>query len=290
MRRRFGSVLQFAAPIRVMAQRFAFALFVAMAIAILVLFRGETITTERLRTAVLDVVTPVYVVLSQPVDAVARLTDEVRALVALRNENVRLREENARLIRWRDEVSRLKAENEQLRDLLAFVPDPPVRFMTARVVADTGSVFVRSLLVSAGSEAGVAKGQAVLGNAGLVGRVIEAGRNSARILLLTDINSRVPVLIEGSQTRGILAGDNGPRPRIVFIAEQSQLAVGDRVVTSGHGGSLPAGLPVGEVASIEDGSIRVQLFVRGSEVEYVRIADFALSQAAAGDKRAGQNP
>lgn len=281
MRRRFGSVLQFAAPIKVMAQRFAFALLVGMAIAILVLFRGETITTERLRTAVLDIVTPVYVVLSQPLDASARLVEEFNVLMALRTENVRLREENARLIRWRDEVSRLKAENDQLRGLLAFIPDPPVRFITARVVADTGSVFVRSLLVGAGSDAGAAKGQAVLGNAGLVGRVIEAGRHSSRILLLTDINSRVPVLIEGSQARGILAGDNTNRPRMMFLPEQAQVAVGDRVVTSGHGGALPAGLPVGEVASVEDGNVRVQLFVRGSDVEYVRLADFALSGGTA---------
>ncbi len=285
MRRRFGSVLQFAAPIKVMAQRFAFALFVGMAIAILVLFRGETITTERLRTRILDFVTPIYVVLSQPVDAAARLVEEAHALAALRSENVRLQEENARLIRWRDEVSRLKAENEQLRGLLAFIPDPPARFVTARVVADTGSVFMRSLLVSAGSEAGAGKGQAVLGNAGLVGRVIEAGRHGSRILLLTDINSRIPVLIEGSHHRGILAGDNTDRPRVVFLPEQAQVAVGDRVVTSGHGGSLPAGWPVGEVAAIEDGTVRVQLFVRGSDVEYVRIADFSLDRSIAGGRQ-----
>lgn len=290
MRRRFGSVLQFAAPIKVVAQRFALALFVGLAVAILVLFRGETITTERLRTAVLDIVTPVYVVLSQPVDAAARLADEFHALMSLRRENARLREENGRLIRWRDEVSRLKAENEQLRGLLAFVPDPPVRFMTARVVADTSSVFVRSLLVSAGSEAGTAKGQAVLGNAGLVGRVIEAGRHSSRILLLTDINSRIPVLIEGSQARGIMAGDNTNRPRIMFLPEQAQVTVGDRVVTSGHGGALPAGLPVGEVASVEDGNIRIQLFVRGSDIEYVRIADFALNQGASASRPPDGNP
>jgi len=262
-----------------MAQRFAFALFVGMAIALLILFRGETITTARLRTAVLDTVTPVYVVLSRPVDAAARAVGEVRSVIALHSENVRLRDENMRLIRWRDEVSRLKAENEQLRGLLNFIPDPPVRFVTARVVADTGSVFVRSLLVSAGSDVGTAKGQAVLGHAGLVGRVIEAGRNASRILLLTDINSRVPILIEGSQYRGILAGDNTDWPRIVFLPEQAQISVGDRVVTSGHGGALPAGLPVGEVVGLGNGTVRVQLFVRGSDVEYVRVADFSLDRA-----------
>ena len=157
------------------------------------------------------------------------------------------------------------------------MPDRSASFVTARVVADNGGAFVRSVLVAAGSQDGVRKGDAAVTGEGLVGRVAEVGNRSARILLLTDINSRIPVVIERSRDQGILAGDNSDNPRLLYLSHGSQLLAGDRVVTSAAGGALPPGLPIGIVKSVDNGDAAVELFVDWDHVEYLRLLDYRLA-------------
>ena len=88
---------------------------------------------------------------------------------------------------------------------------------------------------------------------GLVGRVAELGDHAARILLLTDLNSRVPVVIEETRERAILSGDNTERPALAYLPPDARVSSGQRVVTSGSGGVLPAGLPIGTVTVGRDG-------------------------------------
>jgi rod shape-determining protein MreC len=111
---------------------------------------------------------------------------------------------------------------------------------------------------------------------GLVGRVTEVGERSARVLLITDINSYVPVVLESSRDRAALAGDNSERPRLLFLPNNAKPQVGERVTTSGHGGVFPAGLPVGVIVSTGDGGVRVQPFVDLDRLENVRLVEYGL--------------
>jgi rod shape-determining protein MreC len=106
--------------------------------------------------------------------------------------------------------------------------------------------------------------------------VVEVGRNSSRLLLLTDLNSRVPVIVEASRYRGVLAGDNSDQPKLIFLPTNAKVNVGDRIVTSGHGGVFPPGLAVGVVSSIGDGNIRIEPLVDFSRIEYVSILRYEL--------------
>ena len=114
-------------------------------------------------------------------------------------------------------AQRLDAENRQLRTMLHFVPDPRSSFISARVIGDHTGAFVREVLISAGEKSGLRKGQAAMTGDGLAGRVSEVGARSARVLLLTDINSRVPVVVERTRDRAILAGDNSNRPQLLYL-------------------------------------------------------------------------
>ncbi len=243
----------------------------------MILGRADPLVFERARTAVTDFVAPILGAVSTPVATVASTLDEVDRLADLRAENARLMVENARLLEWQNVARQLDAENRQLKELMAFVPDQPARYVTVRVVGDTGGSFIRSLLVSAGKRDGVAKGQAAMTGAGLIGRVAEVGERSARILLITDLNSRIPVLVEKSRARAILAGDNSNMPRLEYLTNSAQIVVGDRIVTSGYGQVFPAGLPVGTVVSVGESGIRVQPFDTSDRLEFVRLADFGLT-------------
>jgi rod shape-determining protein MreC len=213
-------------------------------------------------------------VLSRPAASLNEAIATARDLANLRTENERLKRENARLLAWQEAARRLADQNRALQSLLDFKADPQSRYVSARVVGDSGGAFVRSMLLNAGKRDGVAKGQAVVTGDGLVGRIVSAGQWSSRVLLITDINSRVPVVVESARDRAILAGDNTNLPKLVFLPGNSVVKPGDRVVTSGDGGVFPPGLPVGRVASVGDGGIRVQPFVRLDNLEFVRTVDY----------------
>ena len=130
------------------------------------------------------------------------------------------------------------------------------------------------LIIDAGGRDGVVKGQAVISEAGLVGHIVEAGERASRLLLLTDLNSRVPVVVESSRARAILAGNNSDRPKLRFLADNAVPPPGERIVTSGHGGVFPSGLAVGLVAPGDLGGARVEPFADFNRIEYVRVVRY----------------
>ena len=137
--------------------------------------------------------------------------------------------------------------------------------------------FSNTLVINAGSEDGVKKGQAVLSDRGFIGRVSAVAKNSARLLLATDINSRVPVILESTRTRAVMVGRNTGRPKLIHLPAGAQITSSERVITSGHGGVFPPGLPVGLVATVSDRGIEVQQFTDYHQLEFVRIVDFGMT-------------
>jgi rod shape-determining protein MreC len=243
----------------------------------IILGKADQVVFESLRVTVTDAAAPVLDVLSRPLAALADLAARARRLVGVYQDNDRLVEENERLIGWQQAALKLASENAQLRSLLKLAPEPAATYLTARVVANSGGAYIRSLTVHAGSESGVSRGQAAVTGEGLVGRVSEVGSRAARILLVTDLNSRVPVVVEGSQQRALLAGDNSERPCLRYLDTGAAIRIGDRIVTSGQGGVFPPGLPVGVVASLDGEAPRVEPYAELSRVEYLRIVDYGLA-------------
>jgi len=271
-----GQTLHAAAPVRAWAQRFAFLFLVIAAFALMLLGKADTVLVERARSVVTDAMAPVLEVLATPVDTVSDIVEQVQELADLRIDNASLRRENERLRNWQAVAQKLEAENAALRELSHLAAEPEKRFVAARVIGDPGGVFVRSVLINAGARDGLDKGQAAITSDGLAGRVAEVGQRSARVLLLTDINSRVPVVVGTTRERAILGGDNTNQPRLLYMTPGSEIKPGDQVVTSGQGGVFPPGLPVGVVIQADEAVLRVQPFVNWAYMEYVRLVDYEL--------------
>src|SRR5581483_8608716 len=208
---------------------------------------ADTVLVEQARVWALDLASPALEAIARPVAAANRVIADLK-------EFARLREENARLLAWQTAARRLENENDRLRELAHFREGPEASFITARIVGDSVSAYVRGALLNVGRKAGVTPGQAVVTGEGLAGRVAEVGDNSARVLFVTDVNSRLPVLVERTRERAILAGDNSALMRLTLAQTLQGVQRGDRIVTSGHGGSFPVGIPVGEVVQTESGS------------------------------------
>lgn len=240
------------------------------AITLAILTRQGHPLPAHIRHAVTDVVTPVIAALSSPADVFRNLGARTEQLIQLDEDNIRLRDQNAALLHWQTVARRLQTENETLRQLLNVKASPEYRFTTARVVTGSASIFSHTLLLSEGVSDGIVQDQAVITDEGLVGRVIETGEHSSQVLLMTDINSRLPVEIEQTGEKAILAGDNTQRPLLQLANDKLRPAIGQRIVTASDGGVFPAGFVVGEIASIEKGNIRIQPYVNGSRLAFVR--------------------
>ena len=271
---RAGSVARFTTPLRLWSQRFAFLLLLALAVGLIIVSRAETPVAERIRTRVVDAVAPMLDAAARPITTVSGWLDMVAALPTVHAENERLSGQIDQLRQWELAARELEAENRSLRALLSAAAEIPGHHIVARVIADPGGSFVHSLLLNAGRADGVEPGSAVVNAEGLVGRVTEVGERSARVLLVTDLNSRIPVRLALTRDRAILAGDNSDEPRLIYLPTGTSVAPGERIVTSGHDGVLPPGLAVGVVSSVGTEGVRVRPLVNWSRLELVRVVDF----------------
>jgi rod shape-determining protein MreC len=145
------------------------------------------------------------------------------------------------------------------------------------VVADAGGVYAKAVLLSVGPNHGIKRGEIALDERGLVGRITEVGTRSARVLLITDLNSRIPVVLEGSGAHAILVGNNGPRPRLLYWPEGSPPREGEHVVTGAETGAFPANLPVGTVHYTSAHVPEVEPAALLDRLEIVRIFDYGLN-------------
>ena len=285
---RRDAVARITMPIRALAQRFAFLILLGAAGGILMVGKADPKIFERTRIVVTDAAAPILDAVSRPVATVASIVEEASYLIHLRDKNLVLRQENARLLQWRSAAQVLSSENKHLRDLLRFVPDDPATYISARVIADSGGAFVRSILVNTGSRDGVRKGFPVIVGTGLIGRVAEVGRRASRVLLINDLNSRIPVIVGLERHHAILSGDNSELTRVDYLTANTSMSVGDRVLTSGRGGVFPPGLPIGAVTSVGGDGVRVREYVSINSLEYVRIMDFGLEGMIQEDRGVGQ--
>lgn len=263
-------------PLRRWSVKIPAALFVFVSLAIFMGSVTKTSTLSGVRTGIVDLVSPVVMAVHAPVQYAADYVRAISGLGELQAENDRLRLENNRLRDWYQKAAFLEEQNKSLKSLMNVQTEPHHTYVTGRIIADSGNTYVRSLLVMAGTDHGVRKGQAALSGDGIMGRVTEVGGKTSRILLLTDVNSRIPVLVQGDDFKAILAGDNTDFPVFQHMPAGASLKEGGRVITSGHGGVFPYGLPVGEVVLKEDGTPRVRLYANAMQGSHVRIVNSTL--------------
>lgn len=248
-----------------------------VAVALLLSDRRETFQTEAygVTREVSDAVAaPVTGVISAPVHWFGQAGRAIGDYFFAVSENRRLRQELESAKALEQEVLALRDVNERYRELLGLQTDPPVPMVAARVVSDARGPFANTRLANAGREKGIQIGNPVMSERGLVGRVVGVTRGASRVLLLTDIASRTPVMVDRTNARAILTGDGGPNPKLDYLRGRAPVQEGDRIVTSGDGGLMPRGLPVGVAVKGVDGAWRVALSADSGSVDFIRILLF----------------
>lgn len=220
---------------------------VVVSLGCLLIGRADQRLANSMRIWLDDILAPAYMLVSGPIQAVEHGTGAIGHLFELNQENTQLREQNKELLQWQEVALALQAQNDHLKAALNYVPMPTPKFFTGEVVADLGGVYARSVLVLTPPDDGDLVGAVVMDGRGLAGRVVDAGTRSARVLLITDINSRIPVAIGASGTPALMTGTNGPDPSLLYWSTNTPPPEGAMVLTSAQGGAFPPGLPVGVV-------------------------------------------
>ena len=259
--------MDYARPIR----RILAGILMVLCLGLFLVWRIDSPRVERLRAEVADAVVPRFDWLLGPVTTAAEIAGGARSYARLHQQNQELRRELQRMEAWKEAALQLEQQNARLLDLNNVRLDPAHTWITGRVLADAGSPFRQSVLLNVGARDGVGDGWATMDGIGVVGRVSGTGERSARVILLTDAASRLPVRIQPSGRTAIVQGDNTAAPLIDFLENPGLIRPGDRIVTSGDGDVFPAGLLVGQVARGPGGALRTRLAADYERLSFLRV-------------------
>ncbi|MBL6596494.1 MAG: rod shape-determining protein MreC [Candidatus Puniceispirillum sp.] len=256
---------------RIRQRRIIHGVLIFLSFSLMFLGKADLSALRNIRMGSSDFLAPFIDFVSAPIRGIETMVEGVRTVASLRAENVRLQGENDLLKRWRRRAEILESENRQLRSVTGAAAVKNRTQITARAVTAPGGGFAHTVLIAIGGEEGIVRGNPVVTADGLVGIVIDVGRAYARVLMISDINARIPVILSSSSWPGLSVGQNGQFLDLQFLPDEATPKIGELVLTSGHGGVLPNGLAVGRVDQIKDGKIRVRPAVDLRNLSYVSV-------------------
>ena len=250
-----------------------FSLFALVLFSIILIY-VETIEAKPLdyvRSFVKDTIYRGSIVVSFPSKSFKIVASAVKGHINIFNENIKLKEENAQLKEQIYDPGFLIFENKQLRKLIDEQITSSTNLVSARVMIDKQSPYLNSFVINSGSNKKIKNGMAVLNGKNFVGRIVDVNFFSSRVLLVTDLNSKISVLVEPSGYHAILSGHGTNKPTLEYLPENHKVQSGNKVYTSGKEGIFAPGIPIGEVRMSNEKNF-VSLFSDISQITFVNIS------------------
>ena len=249
-----------------------FSLFILIIFSVFLIFL-ETIETKPLnavRSIVKDVIYKSAVAITFPTKIFSSSYDFFETHIKLYDNYNELIKENNELKNNVSKSDFLELENSQLRKLIEEQVASPSNFVSARVMLDKQSPYLNSFVINIGGNKKIKNGMAVLHGTNFIGRIVDVNFFSSRVLLVTDLNSKIPVLSGSPVTHAILSGHGINEPTLEYLPKNHTIQDGDKIFTSGKEGIFSPGIPIGE-AKIENQVVEVLLFSDLSQITFVNI-------------------
>lgn len=236
------------ADLKIWLGRLGVGLILALALVLMTFSQQRHALLEQAQHRANAVLLPVIDALSMPAVYADNTLEQIKHFLNTYAENETLRQRDQELLKWQHLAITLQAENASLRKLLALSPMPQTSFHPARLSGvRAGQARPIFTIRFAPPATPITEGSAVVTPEGLVGSILSVGDHVAKIRLITDNESRIPVITEKSRTRAILAGDDSALPALMYLPDDHRIEAGERVFTTDDGGVFPAGIAVGEV-------------------------------------------
>ena len=266
----FGIVIRSAFLSKGTKQKFSLFILIFFSILLIFLETIELKPLKYLRSFIKDTIYRSSSIVSMPSEGVGYLSSSFKEHLNLYKNYDELRKENEGL---KDNVRRLdflELENTQLRNLIEEQVASPSNLLSARVMLDKQSPYLNSFIINIGSNKNIKNGMAVLDGKNFIGRIVDVNFFSSRVLLVSDLNSKIPIITQPLGYHGILSGHGNNEPSIEYLPENNRVGNGDKVFISGKEGIFSPGIPVGKV-KIEDNEVKVLLFSDLGQVNFVNI-------------------
>ena len=253
-------------------QKFSLFVLILVSIFIFTLDNAKLKPIETLRSLINDAVYRISAISSSPIRFSGATKDFFIKHIFVYQENEKLKDEIDELKNKNFETLYLRTENNKLQNILQLEKESPYKVVNAKVILDKDSPYLNSVVINKGSNSGIKLGMPVLNNGNLAGRIVEVNFVSSRILLLNDLNSRIPVVVSPKGSQAILSGVGKKNPSLQYLPENFELSDKENLVfTSGKDGVLFPGIPVGKVI-LDDDKISVKLLSDPDQIKFVSIA------------------
>jgi len=249
-----------------------FSLFILIIFSILLIFL-ETIDTKplnKIRSFIKDVVYRTAVVANYPTKIFSGSYNLIEDHFNLYQNYNNLKNENENLKNKYSKSEFLELENSQLRKLINEQAQSESNLVSARVMLEEQSPYLNSFVINIGGNKEIKNGMAVLDGKNFIGRIVDVNFFSSRVLLVTDLNSKIPVISEPSGNHAILSGHGNNKPTLEYLSENHKIQEKDKIYTSGKEGIFAPGIPIGE-AKVQKDIIEVQLYSELNEITFVNI-------------------
>ena len=222
--------------------------------------RGQ-LKNEPLGALLMLIMRPLQAASESAVSWIKNFRDNYDTLAGFRSENERLRKRIQSLEIERQRLLEAEATNRQLKALLDFRSRLPAGAITASIIANSANSWFQSCMIDKGSSEGVRKGMAVVTPLGVVGQVVGVTSHAAKVLLLTDPNSGIDILVQRTRSRGIVSGSLDSGIVLKYVKRSEDIQEGDRLITSGIDGVFPKGMMVGTVIKVRKQHIGLFQFI-----------------------------
>jgi rod shape-determining protein MreC len=247
--------------------------------------RGR-LKNEPLGAVLMFIMRPLQIAAQGTVNWISGLRDNYDTLAGFRSENERLRKRIETLEVERQRLLEAEATNNRLKQLLDFRGQLTGRVVTASIIANTASGWFHSCLLDKGSADGVRKGMAVVTPLGVVGQVVSVTPRTAKVLLLTDPNSGIDVLVQRTRARGIVSGSLESGTILKYVKRSEDIQEGDRLLTAGTDGVFPKGMMAGTVIRVTKQHIGLFQFIEVlPAVQSARVEDVLVVAAEGGAEK-----
>lgn len=206
--------------------------------------------TNKISFFFVDISIPIVETASAPFNFVVNFSQNLKELSYARSENKRLKDEISQLKQKYVQTIDFAEENKELKNILNFAYSKTTNFKTARVIGKTNEIFDQKLYINAGENQNIKSGSIVTGSKGVIGRISAISKDKSRLLLINDINSKIPVISSNSRSRAILAGTGNKNMELLYLPNKHNVKKGELIFTSGDGDTLPSGLLIGTVIKV----------------------------------------
>ena len=276
----FGIAIRSALLQRGAKQKFSLFVLILLSLSIFVLDISELKPIKILRSLLNDGVYRISAVSSSPIKFSGTVKDFFITHIFVYKENRKLKTELEELKNKDFQTLYLQTANKRLQDIIQLEKKSAFTTIAAKVILDKNSPYLNSVIINRGSSSRIKLGMPVLSEGNLVGRVVEVNFISARILLLNDLNSKIPVMISPKGSQAILSGRGEDKPKLEYLPETFELSDKNLVFTSGKDGIFFEGIPIGNVI-FEDNKMKVKLFSDPNQVSFVNVILDKFSDAEA---------